>query len=105
MSRLLGALMVICLMVPLFGGGAVAEEQITLTFTHFFLEADRESNAEVDVMLNLIDRFQKEHPNVKIEQNPMAQVDMATKLQARGRGWRHAGPLPGQGFVGKQFPE
>lgn len=58
-------------------------EEIELTVSHYYLEEDRKSNAVGDSFLTMEEKWQAEHPEVKLMQQAMSQADYSTKIQAQ----------------------
>lgn len=54
-----------------------------LTFSHYYLEEERESSAIVSSYLHMVDEWEAEHPDIKLTKQVMAQSDYSTKIQAQ----------------------
>lgn len=72
-----------------------SDEAVTLTFSHFHLEDDRENSGEANAFLTMLEEFQEENPNITLELSAMYQADYATKIQAQAT----AGEMPDLFFV------
>lgn len=66
------------------------EEQVTLTVSHFHTADTRADSSEADAFLTMVEEFQEENPNVKLELQELPQADFETKTQAQAA----AGELP-----------
>lgn len=60
-----------------------AKGGIELNVSHYYLEEERGSNAVGDSYLAMIEKYQKDHPDVAITQQAMSHDDYSTKIQAQ----------------------
>lgn len=59
------------------------EGGVELTVSHYILEEERETSGISDSFLTMVERWEESHPDVKVDQQVMAQVDYTTKIQAQ----------------------
>ncbi|MFL0553926.1 extracellular solute-binding protein [Paenibacillus barengoltzii] len=65
------------------GGNGAKSEQIELTFSHYYLEEERPTSAEMDSYMTLVEEWEAKNPNVNLVQSVMSQADYSTKIQAQ----------------------
>lgn len=65
------------------GAGGAKGEQIQLTFSHYYLEEERPTSAEMDSYMTLVEEWEANNPNVNLVQSVMSQADYSTKIQAQ----------------------
>ncbi|WP_052350624.1 ABC transporter substrate-binding protein [Paenibacillus gorillae] len=58
-------------------------KKVELTFSHYYLEEERPTSAEMDSYMTLVEKWEKDNPNVKLTQSVMSQADYSTKIQAQ----------------------
>lgn len=64
-------------------GGGSSSGKNELTFAHYYVDEERETSAEMNSYLTLVENWEKEHPDITLTQSVMAQADYATKIQAQ----------------------
>ncbi|OBZ14981.1 hypothetical protein A8L34_13960 [Bacillus sp. FJAT-27264] len=57
--------------------------KIALTFSHYYLEEERPTSAEMDSYMTLVEQWEAANPNVQLTQSVMSQADYSTKIQAQ----------------------
>ncbi|MGG4551710.1 ABC transporter substrate-binding protein [Paenibacillus humicus] len=65
------------------GASGAKGEQIQLTFSHYYLEEERPTSAEMDSYMTLVEEWEANNPNVNLVQSAMSQADYSTKIQAQ----------------------
>lgn len=65
------------------GTDSTSSKQITLTMTHFYTKEEMKSSDESTLFHKMIDQFQKDNPNIKLDITEMTQDNYATKIQAQ----------------------
>ncbi|WP_055107187.1 extracellular solute-binding protein [Paenibacillus ihumii] len=65
------------------GASGAKGEQIQLTFSHYYLEEERPTSAEMDSYMTLVEEWEANNPNVNLVQSVMSQADYSTKIQAQ----------------------
>lgn len=65
------------------GAAGAKGEQIQLTFSHYYLEEERPTSAEMDSYMTLVEEWEANNPNVNLVQSVMSQADYSTKIQAQ----------------------
>lgn len=64
-------------------GSGTSEAKQEITISHYYIEEQRNQDADGDSFYAMLEKYQKAHPNVKITQTAMDQSDYATKIQAQ----------------------
>lgn len=57
--------------------------KIELTVSHYYLEEERSSSTVCDSYLSMLEKWEKENPDIKVTQQAMSQNDYVTKIQAQ----------------------
>lgn len=65
------------------GNNPSGEEQIEITITHWNIEEQRDRSADYDGFWEMLEIWQKDHPEVKITHTILANADLETKIQAQ----------------------